>query len=166
VSTLSPHIRRAAPAETSIVSAILTEAAQWLAERGDPLWQDGELSPAAVKADVENGLFHLAWIADQAAGVFKMQDEDPLFWPDVPHREAIYLHRIAVRRQYAGGEIMDAMIAFARQATIAAGRPFLRLDCIASRHKLCAVYEKRGFIKHSERQVGPYYVARYQQEVG
>lgn len=161
-----PIIRRASPAEAGIVSAILTEAAQWLTEKGEPLWKAGELSPEAIATDVTDGLFYLAWIKGDAAGVFKMQDEDQLFWPDVPQREAIYLHRIAVRRHYAGGKLVDAMIDFARHATAAADRPFLRLDCVASRNKLCDVYEKRGFVKHSERQVGPYFVARYQQEVG
>ena len=161
----TPVIRRASPAEAGIVSAILTEAAQWLAERGEPLWKAGELSPEAITTDVADGLFHLAWIGTDAAGVFKMQDEDLLFWPDVPQREAIYLHRIAVRRRNAGGKVVDAMIDFARHATVTAGRRFLRLDCVASRTKLCTVYEKHGFVKHSERQVGPYFVARYQQEV-
>jgi RimJ/RimL family protein N-acetyltransferase len=162
----TPVIRRASPAEAGIVSAILTEAAQWLVERGEPLWKAGELSPEAIATDVADGLFYLAWIGSDAAGVFKMQDEDLLFWPDVPQREAIYLHRIAVSRSHAGGKVVDAMIDFARHSTVAAGRRFLRLDCVASRAKLCAVYEKHGFVKHSARQVGPYFVARYQQEVG
>jgi len=159
-------IRQACPDEAEVVSAILTEAAEWLAERGEPLWKAGELAPEAVATDVADGLFHLVWIGDEAAGVFKMQEEDLLFWPDLPHGEAIYLHRIAVRRQHSGSGVLDAIIGFARKATATAGRRFLRLDCEASRPKLCAVYEKRGFVKHSERQVGPYFVARYQLEVG
>jgi RimJ/RimL family protein N-acetyltransferase len=161
----TPVIHRASPDQTGIVSAILTEAAHWLTERGEPLWKAGELAPDAVATDVADGLFYLAWIGDEAAGVFKMQDEDPIFWPDVPLHEAIYLHRIAVRRHHAGGKVLEAMVEFARHATVAASRRFLRLDCEASRPKLCAVYEKRGFVKHSERQVGPYFVARYQCEI-
>ena len=46
--------------------------------------------------------------------------------------------------------------------TVRAGRHFLRLDCEASRPRLRAVYERSGFQHHSDRQVGPSYVSRYQ----
>jgi hypothetical protein len=32
-------------------------------------------------------------------------------------------------------------------------------------HEQAAPYEKRGFVKHSEKQVGPYRVVRYQMEI-
>jgi hypothetical protein len=44
----------------------------------------------------------------------------------------------------------------------ALGKQYLRLDCDASRPKLRAMYERFGFEFHSFRQVGAYYVARYQ----
>jgi hypothetical protein len=46
------------------------------------------------------------------------------------------------------------------------GRIFLRLDCESSREKLRAVYERFGFVHHSNRVVGPYHVSRYQLAVG
>jgi hypothetical protein len=44
----------------------------------------------------------------------------------------------------------------------ALGKRYLRLDTDASRPKLRQLYERFGFEFHSFRQVGPYYVARYQ----
>ena len=41
-------------------------------------------------------------------------------------------------------------------------RRYLRLDCDASRPKLRRLYEELGFEFHSFRQVGAYYVARYE----
>ncbi|MCW1913889.1 GNAT family N-acetyltransferase [Luteolibacter sp. GHJ8] len=160
------QIRQAAPGETGVVSGILQEAARWLVESGTPMWKDGELAPDRIAADVEAGLFYLAWAGSKAAGVFKMQPEDPLFWPDLPEGEALYLHRIAVRREFAGQGVMSSMIAFSRDATRQAGRRYLRLDCEAARPRLRAAYERLGFQTHSERQVGPYFVARYQQAIG
>jgi hypothetical protein len=42
----------------------------------------------------------------------------------------------------------------------------LRLDCEASRPRLRAVYEGFGFRHHSDRQVGPYFVSRYEYALG
>jgi hypothetical protein len=159
------EILQALPSNTGIVSGILQEAARWLVESGMPMWKDGELAPDRIAADVEAGLFYIVQAGAGAAGVFKMQPEDPLFWPDLPAGEAFYLHRIAVRRKFAGQGVTDAMTGYARRAVKIEGRRYLRLDCETSRPKLCAAYERLGFFKHSERQVGPYFVARYEQAV-
>ena len=76
--------------------------------------------------------------------------------------DAAYVHRLAVRRQYAGGHVSSTLLSWAVERTRALGRPFLRLDCEASRPRLRAVYERFGFQHHSDLQVGPYFVARYQ----
>jgi hypothetical protein len=45
------------------------------------------------------------------------------------------------------------------------GRRYLRLDCEASRTRLRAVYERIGFRFHSDKQVGSYFIARYEYDV-
>ena len=45
------------------------------------------------------------------------------------------------------------------------GKRYLRLDCVADRPRLRLVYERFGFRHHSNRQVGAYFVARYEYEV-
>ncbi|MGV3755531.1 MAG: GNAT family N-acetyltransferase [Verrucomicrobiota bacterium] len=155
-------IRPATPSDTAEVSAILIEAAQWLAHTGRLMWRDNELAPERIAADVADGLFVIAEWDGVAAGTMKYQLEDPLFWPDVPSGEAGYMHRLAVRRQFAGGGVSHDLFAWALWITIELNRRYLRLDCEASRPKLRAIYERFGFKHHSDRQVGPYFVARYQ----
>lgn len=161
---MTPDIRQASPIEVGLISNVLLEAAHWLQEIGQPLWKNEELQPDRLMVDVKAGLFYLACVAGEAAGVFKMQDEDALFWPDVPGGESIFIHRVAVRRKFAGGQVTTAMVDYAKQTTAAMGKRFLRLDC-ASRPKLCRIYESHGFLKQSTRQVGPYVVTRYQFEI-
>jgi GNAT superfamily N-acetyltransferase len=158
-------IRQAAAADAALVSGILREAAQWLIERGDPLWRDDELRPERIAADVERGLYFLAANADEAIATFRFQLEDPEFWPDLPAGEAAYVHRLAVRRSAAGAGVSLLLLQWALERTRALARPYLRLDTEASRLRLRAVYERFGFRHHSDRQVGPYYVARYQYRV-
>jgi len=163
---MKPTIRIASIEEVDLVSDILCEAAKWLTEKGEPLWKAGELAAEKLSVDVSNGMFYIAWVGNDAAGVFKFQSEDKLFWPDVPDGESCFIHRVAVRRDHAGKGISSAMIDYAKAATEVLGRRFLRLDTDATRPKLRAVYEQQGFMFHSTRQVGPYFVARYEIEVG
>jgi GNAT superfamily N-acetyltransferase len=159
---MRPLIRQATPQDTEKVADILREAARWLEQSGSMMWRDDELLPARIAADVEAGLFFIAERDGEAAGVVKFQLEDTMFWPDVPPKESAFVHRLAVRRRFVGGGISSALLGWAVERTRSLGRDYLRLDCEASRRKLRAVYEKFGFVHHSDRQVGPYFVSRYE----
>ena len=75
---------------------------------------------------------------------------------------AAFVHRLAVRRACAGGQLSALLLRWAAQRAMSLGRRFLRLDCEASRPRLRSVYERCGFQHHSDRQVGPYFVSRYE----
>jgi GNAT superfamily N-acetyltransferase len=162
---MRPSIRQAMPQDAENVIGILREAARWLEERGMPMWRADELLPERLATDVEAGLFFVAEQEGAAAGVVKFQLEDSLFWPDVPPGQSAFVHRLAVRRQFAGGGVSSALLHWAVERTRSLGRDYLRLDCEASRARLRAVYEGFGFRHHSDRQVGPYFVSRYEYEV-
>jgi GNAT superfamily N-acetyltransferase len=155
-------VRQATPQDIDKVADILWEAARWLEQSGMPMWRDDELIPSRVAADVDAGLFFIAERDGEAAGVVKFQLEDRQFWPDMPQNEASFVHRLAVRRRFAGGEVSSTMLSWAVQRARSIGRHYLRLDCEASRQKLRAIYEQFGFVHHSDRQVGSYYVSRYE----
>jgi GNAT superfamily N-acetyltransferase len=126
------------------------------------MWRDGELTDSSVAADVGTGLFHLAEVDLEAAGTIKFQLEDKLFWPDIQQDESAFIHRVAVRRKFAGGAVSVAMLQWAVDRAGALHRRYLRLDCEASRPRLRAFYEGFGFHHHSDRRVGPYDVSRYE----
>lgn len=158
-------IRQATAQDAGTVAEILHEAARRLEEAGMRMWRDGELVAERIRADAEAGLIFLAECSGQAAGTVKFQLEDRLFWPDMALHDAAYIHRLAVRRCYAGGEVSMALMRWAVERAAALGRRYVRLDCEASRLRLRAVYERFGFRHHSDRQVGPYFVARYEYAV-
>jgi GNAT superfamily N-acetyltransferase len=162
---MRPSIRQAARQDTGMVAGILSEAAHWLEQNGMAMWRGDELTPARIAADVDGGLFFIAECEGEAAGVVKFQLEDGEFWPDVPENESAFVHRLAVRRRFAGGEVSSALLSWAVERARSLHRNYLRLDCEASRPKLRAVYERFGFVHHSDQQVGPYYVSRYEYRV-
>jgi GNAT superfamily N-acetyltransferase len=158
-------IRQALPQDLDSVSDILTEAARWLEKSGIALWRDNELSAGSIAADVHSGLYFLAECDSEPAGTIRYQLEDKLFWPDIPQEDSAFVHRLAVKRRFAGGDVSSALLLWAIARTHALGRRYLRLDCEASRPRLCAIYERMGFRFHSNKQVGPYFVARYEFDV-
>ena len=161
------EVRQAAAGDAGLVADILREASTWADARGghDVLWQLDELDVARLAGEIARGQFFIAWSVDaagaEAAGVVRFQLEDEEFWPDDPGDHAAYIHRLAVRRKYAGGGVSSLLMAWAADRARAMGR-VLRLDCDADRLRLRAVYERFGFTLHSYRQVGPYYVGRYE----
>jgi GNAT superfamily N-acetyltransferase len=160
-----PIIRQATPADAGVVADILGEAAGWLRREGMAMWRDDELEAGVIAADVEAGLFFLAEQSGDPAGVVKFQLDDPLFWPDLPRQDAAYVHRLAVRRRYAGTGLSTGLLRWAVGRTGAVGRRCLRLDCEATRPRLRALYESFGFRYHSDRQAGPYFVSRFEYDV-
>jgi GNAT superfamily N-acetyltransferase len=158
-------IRQALPQDVKVVSDILGEAARWLDQSGMGMWKAGELSPSNIAEDVNASLFFLAERKGEAAGTVKFQLEDLVFWPDVPQDQSVFVHRLAVKRDFAGGDVSSALLQWAVERTRSLDRRFLRLDCEASRPRLRAIYERFGFRHHSNKQVGTYFVSRYEYEI-
>jgi len=156
-------IRQAQPCDAAIVEAILVEVSRWVDALGEVMWDTGELAPERITTEVAAGQFYLAIADGELAGAIRFQLEDTLFWPDLPpdHTSA-FVHRLVVRRRYKGQGISTALLQWALDHARALGRSHLRLDCDKSRPKLMALYEGFGFQCHSFRQVGPYFVARYE----
>ena len=155
-------VEQATAKDTKTVSDILLEAAAWLRQRDMPMWRDNELVPDIIAADVAAGLFFVGKYDSESAGVIKFQLEDKKFWPEVRDEKSAFVHRLAVRRGYAGGEVSNQLLRWAVDRTRNLKRDFLRLDCEASRPKLRAIYERFGFRHHSNLTAPPYFVSRYE----
>ncbi|MGA2240974.1 MAG: GNAT family N-acetyltransferase [Verrucomicrobiota bacterium] len=159
------YVEQATATDAKTVSDILLEAAAWLRQRNLPMWRDNELVPEIIAADIADGLFFLGKCNSEVAGVIKFQLEDRKFWPDVVDGESAFVHRLAVRRRFAGGEVSNQLLRWAVHRTRNLKRHFLRLDCESSRPKLRAFYERFGFRHHSDLAVPPYFVSRYEYEI-
>jgi len=155
----------AAEDDVVTVSHILREAAAWLRLRGIPLWDDEELRPPQLLSDHARGRYCLARRGADAVGTARIQLADQAVWPDANAGEAVYLHRIAVCRVAAGTGVPEALLGFADEVARMHGASHLRLDCDASRTKLCELYSSLGFRHHSDRQVCTFHVRRFERAV-
>jgi GNAT superfamily N-acetyltransferase len=155
-------IRQARPEDVADVERLLVEAARWVDALGVVMWEEGELDAAAIAAEVAAGQFYVGEIDGTIAGAIRYQEEDRLFWPDLPEGESAFVHRLVVSRAFKGSGLSEALLAWAIEHARSRGKKALRLDCDANRAKLRALYERCGFRLHSYRQVQSYYVARYE----
>jgi GNAT superfamily N-acetyltransferase len=162
-SATTTAIRRAEPVDAAAIEVMLVEAAQWVDALGEVMWETGELATERIASEVAAGQFYLALVGGDPAGAIRFQLQDALFWPDLAgDQTSAFVHRLVVRRRYKGQGISKALLRWAVDHARALGKSHLRLDCDKSRPKLRALYEGFGFQFHSFRQVGPYYVARYE----
>lgn len=158
----APRIRQASADDVETVAAILREAEAWLRARGTPMWKPDELSLEPLRRHVNAGMHYLAECAGEAAGTLRFQLEDAEYWPDLPCDGSAFVHRLAVRRRFAGAGVGAALLDWAASHARTLGRTVLRLDCDWDRPRLRAFYERNGFRHHSDRQVGRFFVARYE----
>jgi GNAT superfamily N-acetyltransferase len=159
-------IREASALDTALIADTLIEAAKWVEQLdGTVMWVEGELEEDRVRGEVHAGMFVVAEIDGQIAGALRLQLEDRLFWPDLDGRDSAFVHRLAVRRAFAGQGVSKALLQWTVDRARALGKRYLRLDCDAERSRLRAFYERFGFRLHSYRQVGSYYVSRYELQI-
>ena len=156
----------AAPDEAAAVGQVLQEAARWITTWRAQLWDPELVGEAFAAPLVARGEVLTAKSDGQIAGVMILQPEDPHFWPDRASGEALYLHKLAVRRAYAGLGLPAMLMDHAARVAAAQGRRFLRLDCDPP---LAAFYQRLGFrcvdeidVRHPE--AGPMRVARMERD--
>jgi GNAT superfamily N-acetyltransferase len=156
--------RPAQPDEIEVVLDVLADASAWLRARGIEQWPE-RLDAGWVKPAIERGE---TWLAvhepdGENVGTLVVEWEDELFWAGYP-ADAGYLHRLAVRRRGTG--IGAQLLQWAERHTAGAGKPWLRLDCVAWNGPLRGYYERAGYEHVDDVTVGPYTQARYQKRVG
>lgn len=158
-------IGRAGPTDLDTVLGILEDAARWLTSRGIDQWRPGSFDRRALADRAGRGELYLARVDGRPAGTLTLQTSDPLFWPGAPD-DARYLHKLAVRRVHAGQGLGRRLLQWAEEATAAAGKRYLRLDCMAESVALRAYYEAAGFAHRGDKYGKDWSASLYEKIVG
>jgi len=137
------NIRQAEEADAAIVAELLDEATAWVGERGYEQWPL-PFPLGEVIAAIERGEVYVAEIDRDAVATVTLLWDDPIYWGERP-ADAAYVHKLAVRRACAGQRIGSAIVDWADAHAAAAGRAFLRLDCLRDNPGIRGYYEQLGF---------------------
>ncbi|QYR22449.1 GNAT family N-acetyltransferase [Paenibacillus sp. sptzw28] len=144
------HVRNIVEAEFEEVSSVLKEAALWLKSEGQEMWKEDQISIARLYANYKTEEIYIGRLGGMSAAVMILQEEDAFFWPNAIRNESFYVHKLAIRRDFAKTGLSNEMINWAKAWARAKGKKYLRLDCAADRPKLCGFYEKNGFKRIGE----------------
>jgi len=126
------------------VSGVLAEGAAWMARKGWPGWTAADIAPAFVAARIAACEMAAARLDGVLAGVCTLTRSVPEFWPDDAPGEAAYLHRLAVRRRFAGARVTPAIVAWCAQTARDWGCRALKLDC---HPHISGIYLRLGFTR-------------------
>ena len=140
------HIRPGRPDELGTVEALLREASDWLASGGIDQWQYPPHRDRIMTA-LEQGVCFLAFEESEPVATLQVDNfADPEFWnPDDDTAAALYVHRMAVSRDTAGGGVGARMLDWAADRAAAQGKGWLRLDAWKDNEGLHRYYKAAGF---------------------
>jgi ribosomal protein S18 acetylase RimI-like enzyme len=126
---------------------LLEELADWLASRGIRQWPRGQFRASALfyAESIEQGEVQLAFLVDELVGAIRVIPREPIVWPEVADDDAVYVHNLAVRREWANYGLGRRLLAWAEDRAASAGKAYVRLDCISDNAVLRRYYLHAGF---------------------
>jgi GNAT superfamily N-acetyltransferase len=145
------------------VGALLDEATVWVGERGYEQWPL-PYPRDEIAAAIERREVYVAELDGDIVATVTLLWDDPMYWGDRPP-DAAYVHKLAVRRACAGQRIGSAIVEWADRTAAAAGRQFLRLDCLGDNPGIRAYYEELGFEHRGDLVVNGKNMAIYERSV-
>jgi GNAT superfamily N-acetyltransferase len=125
------------------VAELLDEATVWVGERGYEQWPL-PFPRDELAASIERGEVYVAEVDGDSVATVTLLWDDPMYWGEQP-ADAAYVHKLAVSRACAGQRIGQALVEWADKTAAAAGREFLRLDCLRDNPSIREYYERLGF---------------------
>ncbi|GLX71020.1 GNAT family N-acetyltransferase [Paenibacillus glycanilyticus] len=138
-------IRNIYPSEFDLFIEVLIEGARWIAKHSTPMWSESDLTVQRLMDGLTIDNFYAAFEDGKVAAVMILQEEDSFFWPEDRFGDALYIHKLCIRRQYAKTGLVGSMLAFAEKRASSLNKSYLKLDCASDRPPLRQLYELHGF---------------------
>lgn len=128
----------------------LREVGQWLVDSGQEMWQVHTLTlDNLLDTYTKDNCYVLYSLEtdDMAvpAATFILQWEDPLYYPEVPPGTVGIIHKVAIRRAFAGLNLFQTVLDFCRARCLERGIHEIQLETDATRSALKRFYERNGF---------------------
>lgn len=136
---------RASQDDIDEIHSLWAETADWLKSKKIDQWRDEQVTREAVVYCYNNSEMFLVKSNNTTVGTFFIVWSDPFIWKGLDNGSSGYLHRLVVRRKYAGNHLGSKLLALAEQYIRRSGMKYFRLDCMAENPILNDFYQKAGF---------------------
>ncbi|WP_285567770.1 MULTISPECIES: GNAT family N-acetyltransferase [unclassified Streptomyces] len=139
------RFRLAEATDLATLVRLRDEAAHWMLARGiTGQWQPGQLDEDHFRRVMTGGEIWIAEADDRVAGAWEVWWEDVDAWGAQPP-VAGYVHRLMVDRSNTQPGTGRLLLRAAERRIAAAGRAFVRLDCLAGNARLNSYYQDAGY---------------------
>lgn len=156
-------VKQAGENDIPIIEEILLDAVNWMSQNGlQNQWNESNIRWAILAKSYNISDFYIDYQNDLPVACMALTDYDPTYWPDIPKDGALYLHKLAVKRSFAGNGYAKELIDYAKNLALNFKIKAVRLNCNQHRVKLREVYEREGFVCVEEKSIdGKYDTALY-----
>ncbi|MFB9464451.1 GNAT family N-acetyltransferase [Streptomyces cinereospinus] len=139
------------PAEEADLPRLIkfrTDASMWLRTLGTDQWAKPFPADRLLGSIRRGEVFMIREqpYADAAATITLDREADTRLWtPEEIAEPALYVHKLAVDRAYAGTGLGSALLDWAGEQAVQQGAKWLRLDAWSTNRRLQAYYLEHGF---------------------
>lgn len=139
-------VKKANEQDVSTIEEILLDAVDWMSRCGlQNQWNESNIRWSNLSKTYKIDDFYIAYYNEVPAACMALTDQDTTYWPELSKGEALYLHKLAVKRCFSGRGFSKELIDFAKEFAYHQSIPSIRLNCNPHRSRLRALYEKEGF---------------------
>ena len=156
-------VRPAGQEDATTVAELLDEATRWVRDLGYEQWPL-PFPRDELAAAIDRGEVYVVEDEGDAVATVTLLWDDPVYWGEQPP-DAVYVHKLAVRRDRSGRGIGSAIVAWANAEAVEAGRDFLRLDCLRDNPGIRDYYEQLGFEHRGDLILGGRHMSLYERAV-
>ncbi|GAB3906856.1 hypothetical protein GCM10028803_39900 [Larkinella knui] len=153
---------------------ILREVGQWLVDQGHMMWKVDTLTADNLFNAYTRDTSYVMYVdrgdgENVPAATFTLQWKDPLYFADVPDHTAGFIHKLAIRRAFAGQNLFQPLLDFCQFECLRRGIREIQLETDATRPSLLRFYERYGFQPTYQKNIAEfgqtftcqYYVLRF-----
>lgn len=142
MTTSDIEIKRIQNKDIADLSTVLSETVKWLNQENISQWSLDDVSSEKLLVVYGNDEIFVGYHVDQPVCAVVIQHKDDIFWQGTNHENSLYLHKLAVTKEFRGSGLAVTLVEMVCQRASELGKHNVRLDCRTNPQKLCEFYSQ------------------------